>query len=264
MPNLFKRRELLDKIESYEFQNKSSFKDILKNTEENNNLFVDSESNNFKNGDSNKNNNDNIEKEIIKIKKEAEKEARNIVNKAKEEAEFLKEQAKKEGYNEGYLKAEKEGYNEGYLKAQQNVSEENEIFFNELRKVIERISIEKDEIIKNYKDDLKEVAIAVAEKVIQVSLKSSGDIIERMILSATERLKAKEWAKIYISKNDAEIMLECDKDIVYTLSHISEHIKVVVMENEKQGTCIIEFPDEIIDASASTQLENIKEILSNS
>lgn len=36
------------------------------------------------------------------------------------------------------------------------------------------------------------------------------------------------------------------------------------MENEAPGTCILEFPDKVIDASTNTQIENIKEIISSS
>ena len=35
------------------------------------------------------------------------------------------------------------------------------------------------------------------------------------------------------------------------------------MDHEEAGTCIIELPDEIIDASVGTQIENIKDIINN-
>ena len=40
------------------------------------------------------------------------------------------------------------------------------------------------------------------------------------------------------------------------LSGLSDHIKIIPMAGDEEGTCIIEMPDEIIDASASTQLNN--------
>lgn len=122
----------------------------------------------------------------------------------------------------------------------------------------------KDEMLQKYKQDLKNIAVAIGEKVIQVSLKSSGSVIERMIVTATEKLKTREWAKIYIARTDADLMVQGDLDILKAISRLSDNLKVVAMENEKPGTIIIELPDEIIDASASTQVENIKEILNNS
>lgn len=191
---------------------------------------------------------------------QSKKEAQEILDQAQQDAETMKENAEKQGYADGYEKGEAEG-KEDII---QTVGVKSQIFLDEIEKEIHQLSEVKEEIISRYKDELKNLAIAVAEKVIQVSLKSSGEIMERMILSATERLKAKEWVKVYISKTDAEMMIEADRDIVKILSHLSDHIRVVAMENEKQGTCILEFPDEIIDASVDTQMENIKEILNHS
>ena len=193
------------------------------------------------------------------IRERAEAEAAELLEEAKRQAEVLRQQAQDEGF--------KEGYEEGYAKSMTDVKEVAEVqsrqYLEEIRDIVERTAEEKEEVLQKYKKDLRSIAIAVAEKVIHVSLKSSGDVIERMILSATEKLKTREWAKIYISKSDADIMLRGDRDLVQALARLSDHVKVVVMENEKPGTCIIELPDEIIDASASTQMENIKEILNS-
>ena len=45
------------------------------------------------------------------------------------------------------------------------------------------------------------------------------------------------------------------------LSHVSDRVRLTPMTEEESGTCIIEMPDEIIDASVSTQLENIRTVL---
>lgn len=196
---------------------------------------------------------------VKEIQEKAEAEAEEILAEARKQAEVLKQHAQDEGF--------KEGYDEGYAKSITEVKEVAEMqsrqYLEEIRDMVEQVTEEKEEILQKYKRDLRNIAIAIGEKVIQVSLKSSGDVIEKMILSATEKLKTREWAKIYISKSDADIMLRGDRDLVQALSRLSDHVKVVVMENEKPGTCIIELPDEIIDASASTQMENIKEILNS-
>ena len=119
-------------------------------------------------------------------------------------------------------------------------------------------------MLEQYKDDLRDIAISIAEKIIRVSLKSSGDIIKRMIISATEGIMSKEWVKIYIARCDAEMAVNGDSMLINSISYVSDHIKIIVMENEAPGTCILEFPDKVIDASTNTQIENIKEIISSS
>ena len=103
----------------------------------------------------------------------------------------------------------------------------------------------------------------MAEKVIHISLKSSGEVIKRMIISETERLKKTAWVKIYMEKTEYEMMMQADADIISELSRLSDNIKFIVMDKEDSGNCIIEMPEEIIDISVDTQLENIKEILQN-
>lgn len=208
--------------------------------------------------------NDFAEKMADEILKDAKEKADAILQQAKNDAAQMKIDAEKRGHEEGYEK----GYQEGYETAAAEVNNTLEIksweYINELKRTVDDIGLQKNEIFNKYKLDLRDMAIAVAEKVIQVSLKSSGEIIERMIISATERLSPKSWVKVYISKTDAEAMIETDRDITKILSNLSENIKVISMENEPQGTCIIELPDEIIDASAYTQLENIRDIISSS
>ena len=101
----------------------------------------------------------------------------------------------------------------------------------------------------------------MAEKVIHVSLKSSDEIIKRMILSATEKLKRREWVQIYVADCDIKGVSQSDPMLAAALSSLSDHIKIVPMREAEAGTCIVEMPDEIIDASASTQLENIRSVI---
>lgn len=210
---------------------------------------------------------DAFKKESASAVNEVKKMADEILEEAKKKAAKLMEEARQEGLKSGYETGYKEGTEKGYEEAYKQHKEEMgtvcKNFLQEMKKLIEEATDKKDEMLdKNY-CQLRDVAIAVAEKVIHVSLKSSGKIIEKMILSATDKIRNKQWAKIYIAKCDAEMVLKGDTDILKALSHVSDRIKIIVMDNESMGTCIIELPDEIIDASVNTQVENIKEILNS-
>ena len=54
---------------------------------------------------------------------------------------------------------------------------------------------------------------------------------------------------------------DCSPELTAMLAGLSDHIKIIPMADDESGTCIIEMPDEIIDASASTQLNNLRDIL---
>ncbi len=190
---------------------------------------------------------------------QAEALARQILNDAREQAELLREEAYEQGRREG----EEEGLRQAYEEHRQILNEEIRRFQTNMADVIQSVSIEKDKILERYIDNLKEISLTVAEKIIQTSIRSSGDIVKRMILAATDKMTKKQWAKIYVTKCNTGISLSVDEEFLEALSRLSENVKVITMDNGEEGTCIIELPDEIVDASVGTQLENIKDILNN-
>ena len=132
-----------------------------------------------------------------------------------------------------------------------------------LESCIEGMVQKKEELLEKYLDELKDIAVAIAEKVIRVSLRTSGETMKHMIVSAAGELEKKEWAKVYVSKYDMDVMIEGDVEFLNTLSDLSSNVKIIKMENEEQGTCILELPDEIVDLSVNTQMANIRELLDN-
>lgn len=192
-----------------------------------------------------------------KVIADAQRQAEEIIKQAQLEAEEIKKSAFASAAEDGY----QNGYQEAYQEHKEKMDEETAVFLLQIRDMIQEFENQKSLLISQNVDELKELAISIAEKVIQISLKTSGEIIKKMIITATNKMKMKEWAKIYISKNDSALIIESNADLLDAISHVSEHIKVVVMEDSAPGTCIIELPDQIIDASASTQIENIRAIM---
>ena len=158
-------------------------------------------------------------------------------------------------YEEGLIRAEEE--NEAKHR-------ENQRFFKEsLEKALIEINKEKEKCLREYLEELKDIAVAVAEKVIHISLRSSGSVISRMIEAETEKLQKMDWVKIYMEKEDYETMVQADGHLAEKLSRLSDNVKFIVMEDGKCGSCIIEMPDGIIDMSVDTQLENIHRLVDN-
>ena len=194
-----------------------------------------------------------------KIIEDAKAQAKKILSDAREQAEILRQKSFTEGHEEGV----EAGYKEAYEEQRKLLDQEIRQLQTDAAEVMRSISVEKTKLLEQYVDDLKRISLAIAEKIIQTSLQSSGDIVKRMILAATDKITKKQWAKIYITKCETGISMEVDAEFLDALSKLSDNIKIITMDNGEEGTCIIELPDEIIDASVSTQLENIKDILNN-
>lgn len=188
---------------------------------------------------------------------EAEKIKENARLEAAKELEQIREGARSEGFREGYA----EGLAKGMEEGRKGCEEQAKGLASEVKQFLEQASVLREELLDKTQDDMRDLAIAIAEKVIRVSLKSSSGVIGRMIQGATEKLKRREWVHIYVSSCDHKELVAIAPQLTTALGALSDHIKIVPMSEEEEGTCIIETPDTIIDASVSTQVSNIRSIL---
>ncbi len=195
------------------------------------------------------------------ILKQAREEAERIVVDARAAAKQEQEQIRAGARDEGY----RDGYAQGTAKAMEDAVRDREAVAQRLEEdvaaFLEKASLARDEMLNQTQAELLDLVIAVAEKVVRVSLKSSSEVIVRMIQAATERMKRQEWVHIYISGCDTKGMAQISPALTLALGALSQHIKVVPMGDGEDGTCIVETPEEIVDASVSTQMSTIRDIL---
>lgn len=185
-----------------------------------------------------------------------------------EEARSVAEKIKQDAYDEGFETGKKMGFDKGFqegeaqglINYQKKTAELEDMFAASILDV----ETVKEKTLEKYMDDLKEISLTIGEKIVRTSLRSNVRVIERMILAATEKLKKSVWAKIYIgATQEMGKDINADPRFLQELSNLSDSVKIIIMEDEETGTCIVERPDEIIDVSVSTQLENIREIMNN-
>ncbi|OON86171.1 hypothetical protein BXO88_08985 [Oribacterium sp. C9] len=196
-----------------------------------------------------------------KMLRDAADRAEKIINIAKMEAEQIKTDAYEEGYNSGHQEGMQDGREAARQQAEAEFKQTVEKYQTAVAHSIIQIGEERDESFHRYLDELKNVAIAVAEKVIHISLETSGEIIKRMIIAEVEKMKRTEWIKIYIDKFDYEQLISVDEDVAADLARISDNVKFVVQDKEKVGYAVIETPSEMIDIGVDSQIDNIRENL---
>ncbi len=195
------------------------------------------------------------------ILNQAREEAEQILSQARQRAEAEQEEIRAGARDEGY----REGYAQGIAKAMDDSVRDREAtaarLEKEVQSFLEKASLAREEMLLQTREELLELCLSIAEKVVRVSLKSSSEVIVRMIQTATERMKRQEWVHIYISGCDARQLAQISPALTTTLGALSQHIKVVPMGDDEGGTCIVETPEEIVDASVSTQMSNIRDVL---
>ena len=120
---------------------------------------------------------------------EAERQAAEILENARSEAEALKEEARQAGYARGLEEGRQAGKAEAMGRLEAVLEEQKQAAGQELSEAVKSIEQAKSRCMREYLDQLRDCAFAVAEKVIHTSLEASGDIIRRMIVFETEKLR---------------------------------------------------------------------------
>lgn len=195
------------------------------------------------------------------ILNKAREEAKELLVRAREQAMQEQEEIRAGARDEGY----RDGYAQGTAKAMSDAVRDREAtaarLEKEVKDFLEKASLAREEMILQSRDELVELCLAVAEKVVRVSLKSSSEVVVRMIQTATERMKRQEWVHIYISGCDVRQLSKISPALTTTLGALSQHIKIIPMGDGEDGTCIVETPEEIVDASISTQMSNVRDVI---
>ena len=201
------------------------------------------------------------------ILKDAERQAAEVIRRAEEDVteslRVVREGAEKVGYEDGYKEGLRRGMEEALKESMKARDDLADKVCGDVEAFLKKAELALDQQLEDNLDDLRDLALAVAEKVVCISLKSSSDVICRMIQTAVDKRKRREWAHIYIAECDARRLTSMPAALTTALSELSDRVRIIPMADDEAGTCIIECPDEIIDASAATQMQNIRDLLTN-
>lgn len=202
---------------------------------------------------------------------DAKEEAAKIISTAKRNAVAEVADSKKKAFEEGYnsgleigkSKGYEEGYKEGISKAEEELSRVFESRMKEINDILKTIEDEKQKIISKYENEIETLSIDIAEKIMRQKIDAKENSISRIIESVIKDFKNVEWIKIYISDKENIEAIQADKLLIEELQKVTNDVKIEVLKDLNEGSCVVETPDNIIDAGIDTQLSNLKEILLN-
>lgn len=199
--------------------------------------------------------------------RDAERRAAEIMAQAERQAEELGAQVRARAEQDGYQTGLQQGIAEGIAQSLEETARAREAqaerveadvaaFLDQAQRVLDR---QLDENL----GEMRDLALAVAEKIVCVSLKSSTEVIGKMIQTAVDKRRRREWVHIYVAESDARKLAQMPDSLMAALAALSDRVRIIPMADDEPGTCIIEMPDEIVDASATTQMNNIRSMLAD-
>jgi len=180
------------------------------------------------------------------IIKNAQEEAQKILDEARAEQARIEEKSSKEGYEKGH----EEGYEYGKQEADRLV--------NRVHSVLEAVMQRREEILRETEQQIVELVILMARKVVKVLSESQKSIVMNNVLLALKKVKGRGDVILRVNLEDVKLTAEHTRDFIERVEHI-KNISVVEDSSVEKGGCIVETDFGAIDARISSQLKELED-----
>lgn len=196
----------------------------------------------------------NREVELQSIKEQiidrAKVEAARIIKEAENQAKTKLEETKRLAEDEGRRVGQEAGYEEG--------REERMQVLKKIEGILNSAKERHDEILKSAELEIVDLAVLVAEKIIRQEVKGDRGVVVATVKDALKRLMGKEEITIRINMEDLEIV-KAHKDEFLSQTKGLRMITFKEDSSIERGGCRIETDFGSVDATISTQLEEIRD-----
>lgn len=195
--------------------------------------------------------------EARKLKEEAQEEAEIILKDAKNEAARLENEAKAKAdaiVQETRDKAVEEGKDEGYKKGEEEVNR----LIERVHAIINAAIDNKKNIIENTEEQLVDLVLLIARKVVKVISEMEKDVVIENVREALKKLGKETEIVIKVNTKDLDLTTKNKRNFISMVESL-ERVRVEEDDRITRGGCIIETSLGDIDARVQTQLQAIEE-----
>lgn len=197
----------------------------------------------------------------------AQEEAQRLLVETRQNIEAMMQGAQEEGRrmaeearNNGYL----EGFDQGFNQAMGEFKSEHEPQVMELANLLEHISNYRDEQVAQSERELMSLVVTVAEKVIGQEIKTDPRAVVNMMYQTLDANRREDNIRITISPDLMPVEAKASAEIKKLVAQAAPNAVIHVDEDAAHGVCRIETGRGITDLSLDTQLDNIKNMLTES
>lgn len=190
------------------------------------------------------------------VKTEAEQSAQKIIQDAKAEAAKILEQANsdkseisKKSYKEGYDKGHEDGFNAG--------KDEVTRLVERTHKILESVMSRREEILSETEQQIVELVILMARKVVKVLSESQKSVVMANVLQALKKVKGRGSVTLRVNLADVKLTSEHVQDFIKQVENV-QGITVLEDSTVEKGGCIVETDFGAIDARIQSQLSELE------
>jgi len=191
-------------------------------------------------------------KEAEKIKKQAQAEAAELMESTKQKASAKAEQIKAD--------AAQKGYDEGYRSALEEAGKDAEKIRARAKSVLEQAEENRREKLNNLKEEVRELAIDIAEKIVAKELEIKPDAVLAVVQEAIQLVNNRKYIVLWVHPEEKEI---CQKHREQLMKHLPPKAEVNIMTDDivARGGCIVETDYGKVDATLSNRWQTLLKVI---
>lgn len=198
----------------------------------------------------------NLRESIIE---EANYEREKIIEDAQREAEAIilqSEKRREEIFNKSRAEGLRIGQDEGFEVGEEEATR----LIHQMKEIISNAEHKRENIVKEAEEDIIELAILVAKKIVKDDLKIDKEVVVRNVKESLKKVSERDEITIKVNLVDLKLTEAHREEFLKDVSGVKKiHIKDD--PTIEPGGCKIETDFGSVDAGISTQIEEIKKSL---
>lgn len=194
----------------------------------------------------------NVEKRAAVIEEKALQKAAEIIKTAEIDAENIKEEMTRNGYNEGY--------EYGLNQARKEMHDEYKNGLKAIAEIIEELSENKKDILKQVEKDIVNLGIKIAEKILISEIDKNESSFINIVKNALNKADLKTMNKVLlrVSAKEYELVNNAKDELLLDMDNVLE-IEVVKDGRFKSGDCVVEYASGKVEAGIDRQFKILSE-----
>ena len=166
-----------------------------------------------------------------------------------EQANSDKSEISKKSYKEGYDKGHEDGFNTG--------KDEVTRLVERTHKILESVMSRREEILSETEQQIVELVILMARKVVKVLSESQKSVVMANVLQALKKVKGRGSVTLRVNLADVKLTSEHVQDFIKQVENV-QGITVLEDSTVEKGGCIVETDFGAIDARIQSQLSELE------
>jgi flagellar assembly protein FliH len=199
------------------------------------------------------------EKEREKVLSQAWAQGRVAVNAARLMAEEIRSEAELLAKAE-LEKARRAGYEAGFASGMEEAGRQQRQALDELLGLIASIERHREGLLRLHEEELRTLALAIAKKVIDEKLTMDDAAFMRLFQKAVQNFSGQQWLKLTVSDYEAPFAT-AHAQMLLSMADGAQRIEIITLEGVPKGTCVVETPEGIVDASVDVQMDCLRKAM---